>query len=89
MQADTEHQENHADLGELLGQLGIGDEAGRVRTYDNARDEVANERRQPEPMREVPEHQRRGEPPGQCQDQAEVLHPRASYLHLPWCGEES
>ena len=27
LQADAEHQQDHADLGELLGQRGVGDEA--------------------------------------------------------------
>ena len=28
MQADAEHQQDDADLGELLGQASVGDEAG-------------------------------------------------------------
>ena len=31
LQADAEHQQDHADLGELLGQRRVGDEARRVR----------------------------------------------------------
>src|SRR5581483_1108766 len=53
MQADAEHQEHHADLGELARQLAVGDESRRRRTDDDARGEVAHQRREPEPMRQV------------------------------------
>ena len=31
LQADAEHQQDDADLGELLGEMSVGDEARRVR----------------------------------------------------------
>ena len=36
-QADAEHEERHADLGELLDLVTIGDETGRERPDDQAR----------------------------------------------------
>ena len=46
MQTDAEHQQHHADLGELARQLGVGDEARRGGTNDDAGDQVTDQRRQ-------------------------------------------
>ena len=46
MQPDAEHHQHHADLGELAGELDVGDEARRGRADDDAGDEIADERRQ-------------------------------------------
>ena len=46
MQADAEHQQDDADLGELAGKPGIGHEARRERADRDAGDEIADERRQ-------------------------------------------
>ncbi len=55
MQADAEHQQDDADLGELAAQAPVGDEAGRVGTDEHAGDEIADERRQPQPVGAGPE----------------------------------
>ena len=52
MEADAEHQENHADLGQLVGQSLIGDVSGRERADQDAGNEVADERRKPQPLRQ-------------------------------------
>ncbi len=49
MQTDAEHQEHHADLGELLRELDVRDEAGRRWADDHAGDQIADERGQLEP----------------------------------------
>jgi len=46
MQADAEHQQDHADIGKLERQLGIGDEAWRERPDGDACKDVARQRRQ-------------------------------------------
>ena len=45
LEADAEHQQNDADLRQLLGQRGVGDEAGSVRTDQRARQQVTDDRR--------------------------------------------
>ena len=52
VQADAEHQENDADLGELIGDILVGDEARRERPDEDAGDEIADERRQLEAVRD-------------------------------------
>ena len=44
VEPDAEHQEDDADLGELVGDLDVGDEARAVRADDDAGDEVADQR---------------------------------------------
>ena len=46
MQADAEHQEDDADLGELVGEALVGDEAGRERPDGDAGEQIADERRE-------------------------------------------
>ena len=75
VQADAEHQQDDADLGELLRQRAVGDEARRVRADEQPGEQVADDRRQPEPVRDVAEDQRRGQAAGQRQDQIERMHP--------------
>ena len=61
MQADAEHQQDDADLGELAGEILVGDKARRERPDDDAGEEIADQRRQLEPVR----HGRQD--PGECQ----------------------
>ena len=76
LQADAEHQQDDADLGELLGDLRVGDESRRVRTDQRAREQIADDRRQARALREVAENQRGREAAGERQDQIEVVHRR-------------
>ena len=43
LQADAEHQQDDADLGELVRQVLIGDEAGRLGPDDESGDEVSHD----------------------------------------------
>ena len=63
LQADAEHQQNDADLRELLGQRGVGDEARRVRADERPGQQVADDRRQPEPLGEVAQTSAAERPP--------------------------
>ena len=74
LQADAEHQQDDADFGELLGELGVRDEAGRMRSDGDAGEQVADDRRQAEPMREIAEDERRAEAAGQREDESEFFH---------------
>jgi hypothetical protein len=55
MQPDTEHQENDADLGELVGDILVGDIAWRERPEDDAGEEITDRRRELQTMGEHPE----------------------------------
>ena len=61
VQADAEHQQDHADLGELAGEVGVGDEARRERADRDAGQQVADQRRQAQASREKPEAEREDE----------------------------
>ena len=52
MQADAEHQQNDADLGQLVGDILVGDEAGRERADDDSRHQISDQRRQLEAVGE-------------------------------------
>ncbi len=44
LEADAEHQQDDADLGELAGEMCVGDEAGRVGADQQAGEQVADDR---------------------------------------------
>ncbi len=69
VQADAEHQQDDADLGQLLGEARVGDEARRVRPDEQAGQQIADDRRQPEPVRDVAQDERRRQAAGERQDQ--------------------
>ncbi|GJD75310.1 hypothetical protein CFIICLFH_3551 [Methylobacterium goesingense] len=52
VQADAEHQQDDADLGELARELAVADEARRVGADEDAREEVADEGRQAQALRQ-------------------------------------
>jgi hypothetical protein len=48
MEPDAEHQEDHAELGELTDCVRVADEAGRERPHGDTRQQVARDRWQPD-----------------------------------------
>ena len=48
VQPDAEHQQDHAELGELLGEPVVRDEARGEWSDRDAREQIADDRRQPE-----------------------------------------
>ena len=74
LQPDAEHQQDDADFRELFGDLRVGDEAGRVGPDDDAGQQIADDGRQAEALRDVAEEQRRAEAAGERQDEAGFLH---------------
>ena len=53
VQPHAEHQQDDPDLGQLFRQLLVGDKARRVGTDGNAAQEIPDEGRQPEPLRQI------------------------------------
>lgn len=54
MQADAEHQQDDADLGELFGEREVTGEAGGVRSDDETGNEVTDNRRKPKALARRP-----------------------------------
>jgi hypothetical protein len=44
MQSDAEHQQNHANLGKLPGEIRVCNETGGEGSYGNAREQVTDQR---------------------------------------------
>ena len=63
MQPDAEHQQDHADLGQLVGQALVGHIARREGADEHAGEQIADERRDAEAMRQGAE--------SECQDEAD------------------
>ena len=83
VQADAEHQQDHADLGQLRRQGLVGDEARGERPDDHARQQVAHQRRQLQPVGQHAEHE------GQHEADAEQGDQRGVVRHAgprPGCG---
>ena len=74
LQTDPEHQKDDADFRKLFRDFRVGDEPGCVRPDEGARNQVTDERRQAEPLREISEEQRGTEAAGQREDQIKVVH---------------
>ena len=68
VQADTEHQQDDAHLRQLAGKGRVRYEARCKRSHENAGHEIADERRQPEPVGYISEHRRKDEAYGNCRD---------------------
>ncbi|MNJ60138.1 hypothetical protein D3C77_558510 [compost metagenome] len=73
MQADTEHQQHHADFRQLRGQFDIGDETRRGRAEQNAGEQVANQCRELQLLGDEAEDQGQAEPPGKGGDKRDVM----------------
>ena len=50
MQSHAEHQQDDANLGELVGDVLVGDVPGRERPDDDAREQIADQRRKAEAL---------------------------------------
>ena len=83
MQADAEHQQDDADLGEFRGELCIAHEAGGERADDHARDQVSNQRRQLQTGRDHAEDKGQAQANGQKRDQRCPVGHRA-VVSLDW-----
>jgi hypothetical protein len=54
MQADTEHQQDHADLGQFRRKRLVRDQAGREGSERDAGDQVTDDRRQAQAVCSMP-----------------------------------
>ena len=82
MQADAEHQEDDADLGEFERQRLVGDEARRVRPDENAGDQIADERRHAEAVGESAEDEGQPEAGDDRGDKRRVMRHRLAAAFL-------
>jgi hypothetical protein len=78
LQSDAEHQQNDADLRKLLGEGAVGDEAWGIGTDEQPRREISDERREPEPLRDVAAGQCGGQRASECEDETDGVHFRLS-----------
>ncbi len=76
MQADAEHQQDDAHLGQLQRQMLVGDEAWRVRADQHAGEQIADERRDAEAVGERAEDERKPETGDDGGDQGRVMRHR-------------
>ncbi len=74
MQADAEHQEDHADLGQLVRDPLIRHVSRRERADEDPGDQVADERRDPQPLRQRAEYECEHEGHDDGRDQRMVRH---------------
>ncbi len=58
MQADAEHQQDNADLGQLRAKVGVGHEARRERADDNAGKQITDQGGEPQTGRNSAEYKR-------------------------------
>jgi hypothetical protein len=65
MQSDAEHQQDHADFGELARETRVGDEARREGADRDTRDQVSDDRRHLEQVGPQPEQQCKHETDGE------------------------
>ena len=79
MQADTEHQENDADLGEFVGELLIRHIARRERAHQHASKQIAHQGRDANTLRNYTENE--------CQHEAndDSRNQRGIVLHAAFC----
>jgi hypothetical protein len=89
VEAHPEHQQDDADLGELSRELEVGDEARRGRPDHDAGQQIADERRQPEPGRDEPENEGQAERRGQRRDQGQVVRHGRGLHHGLYAFEHS
>ena len=73
MQADREHQQNHADFGQLVGKRLIGDEPRRKGTDDDTGEQITDQRRHAQSVRRQPENKSQCEADSDNGDKRRVM----------------
>ena len=73
MQANAEHQKDHAKLGQLARQRAIGDVARGERTDEYSRDKITCDWRDAEPLSDRSEDEGRDKPGDTCPDQRGMM----------------
>ena len=84
-EAHPEHEQDDTELGEFPGQVGIGDEAGRIGADQDARQKVAHDRRQAKPLGREPAEEGKGQADGDGRDERGFVGSRHGRdLRQPW-----
>ena len=73
LDADAEHQQDHADLGELESELRVRGEAGRERSDQDPGEQIADDRRETEPSGDERPDQGRGQSDGDRRDEGGLV----------------
>jgi hypothetical protein len=73
MSADSEHEQDDADLCQLRSKVRIGDEPRRERTDHNARQEISSQRRQAQPYCEQSTDKCKGQTDRYGRDQRNIM----------------
>jgi hypothetical protein len=74
LQADAEHQQDDADLRELLCEVDVSGVARSVRADNDTGDEVANDRRKAKPLREIAANEGGAKPSGERENEPGFRH---------------
>ena len=74
LQADAEHEQDHADFRELLGEARVGHEARSMRPDENPAEQIPDNGREPEALRQVAENQGGRESTGERDNQIDAVH---------------
>ena len=74
MQADAEHQQDDADLGELFGEILVGDIARRERADQDAGQQIADQRRDAQTLGERAEDKGEHEADNDGGNQRRMMH---------------
>ncbi len=69
MHADAKHEEDDADLGKFSGKMGVRDHSWGERPNRNAREKIADERRQVQADSHKAPHKGKGQTDGNGEDQ--------------------
>ena len=80
MQADAEHQQDHADLGEFVGDALVGDVSRGERADEDAGDEITDQRRKSQPLRHHAEYECQHQGDDDGGDQRRVVRHRQKFL---------
>ena len=84
VQAHAEHEQDDADLGQLRGQPRIGHEARRMRPHQDARQQIAYQRRQTELLGHEAQDEGGAQASGEGQDQGNIVrHAHGRVLSSP------
>ncbi|KAG1190175.1 hypothetical protein G6F35_013970 [Rhizopus arrhizus] len=78
VQANAEHQQHHAQFGQLVGQRLVGDEAGGERAYTDASNQITDQRRQAQLVGQRAEDEGEPQANGHDVDQVGVMVHRLS-----------
>jgi hypothetical protein len=81
MQPDAEHEQDDAELGELLGKARVRDEAGGERPDENTGEQVSHDGREPQLLGYEAEDQGARQASGQSEDQGQVVRHVCSSCH--------